>query len=95
MNAWRRVSTLALALTLARGVVAEGAVHVVERGETLWSIAEALSGDPYRWPELYRANRDQIQDPSRLYLGQRLAIPDFSGPRPSAKQPTADPPADQ
>ena len=93
MSAWRRASTLTLAVALARAVLAEGGVHVVEPGETLWTIAEALSGDPYRWPELYRANRDQIQDPSRLYPGQQLAIPDFSGPRPPAPQQAADPPA--
>jgi len=56
-------------------------VHVVLQGETLWQIAAALSGDPHRWPELYRANRDQIRDPSMLYPGQRLAIPDFGGGR--------------
>ena len=54
-------------------------VHVVRPGETLWQIAALLSGDPDRWPELYRANRDQIRDPSRLYPGQRLAIPEFPG----------------
>jgi nucleoid-associated protein YgaU len=51
-------------------------VHVVKPGETLWQIAANLSGNPRRWPELYRANRDQIKDPSLLYPGQRLAIPD-------------------
>jgi nucleoid-associated protein YgaU len=35
------------------------------------------TGDPTLWPLLYRANRDQIKDPSLLYPGQRLTIPDF------------------
>jgi len=55
-------------------------VHVVRPGETLWQITAALTGDPHRWPQLYRANRDQIKDPSTLYPGQRLAIPDFDEP---------------
>jgi len=53
------------------------AVHVVQPGETLWQIAAVVSGDPHRWPEIYRANRDQIKDPSTLYPGQKLSIPDF------------------
>ena len=76
---------LALALLLALAGLAPSAdaddVHVVQRGETLWQIALRLSGNPNRWPELYRANRDQIKDPSLLYPGQRLAIPDFGAAR--------------
>ena len=51
--------------------------HVVQPGESLWEIAARLSGNPRLWPALYRANRDQIKDPSRLYPGQSLRIPDL------------------
>jgi nucleoid-associated protein YgaU len=44
-------------------------------GETLWTIAETTIGDPTLWPALYRANRDQIKDPARVYPGQKLTIP--------------------
>ncbi|MFQ5699725.1 MAG: LysM peptidoglycan-binding domain-containing protein [Myxococcota bacterium] len=51
--------------------------HVVQPGETLWSIAEApgVYGDPLMWPLIYRFNRDQIKDPARIYPGQQLQIP--------------------
>ena len=51
--------------------------HIVEPGETLWSIAAQpdVYADPYLWPLIYKANRDQIQDPSRIYPTQRLLIP--------------------
>ena len=68
---------------------------MVAPGETLWQIAAALTGDPHRWPELYRANRDQIKDPSLLYPGQRLAIPDLAaapGGAPPARSPGPDAP---
>ncbi len=83
-------SALALAaavLGLAAGPATADPVHVVQPGETLWQIAAALSGNPHRWPELYRANRDQIKDPSLLYPGQRLASPGFEGRR--VRQPSA------
>jgi nucleoid-associated protein YgaU len=50
----------------------------VRDGETLATIAADTLGDPTLWPALYRANRDQIRDPARLYPGQKLAIPTLS-----------------
>jgi len=52
-------------------------VHVVQPGETLWSIARQSVGDPTLWPALYQANRDQIKDPTLVYPGQQLAIPEI------------------
>ena len=68
-----------LVVFLASALASAGAerVHVVQPGETLWHIAAQVAGDPHLWPRLYRANRDQIVDPSRLYPGQVLSIPDF------------------
>lgn len=56
---------------------AEPREHVVRSGETLWSIAARrdVYGDPYLWPVIYKFNRDQIQDPARVYPGQRLVLP--------------------
>ena len=53
------------------------AEHVVQPGETLSQIAARFAGNPGLWPLLYRANRDQIKDPARLYPGQALRIPDL------------------
>lgn len=75
-----RLRELPLCLLILAAWVAPAAadrVHVVEPGESLWQIAGVMTGNPYRWPELYRANRDQIKDPTRLYPGQRLAVPEF------------------
>jgi nucleoid-associated protein YgaU len=52
--------------------------HDVRDGDTLATIAALTLGDPSLWPALYRANRDQIRDPKRLYPGQRLDIPTLS-----------------
>lgn len=77
-------------LALAAAPAAADRLHEVQAGETLWQIAAQVTGDPHQWPELYRANRDQIGDPSRLYPGQVLSIPDFDGGPPrSEAAPTA------
>ena len=51
--------------------------YTVRRGETLPQIAAQpeVYGDSALWPLIYRANRDQISDPSVLWPGQILRIP--------------------
>ena len=51
--------------------------YEVERGDHLWGIAEKedIYGDAYMWPRIYRANRDQIQDPDLIYPAQKLTVP--------------------
>lgn len=51
--------------------------YTVKRGETLPQIASRadIYDDPYLWPLIYRANRDQIRDPRRIWPGQYLKIP--------------------
>lgn len=51
--------------------------YTVRRAETLPQIAARpeIYGDASLWPLIYRANRDQIRDPKRLWPGQALRIP--------------------
>ncbi|MCG8459559.1 MAG: LysM peptidoglycan-binding domain-containing protein [Holophagales bacterium] len=52
----------------------EGAqVHVIQPGETLWSIAGSLLGDPYLWPQIWEANQ-YILDAHWIYPGDPLVI---------------------
>lgn len=51
--------------------------HVVEPGESLWSISAKpdVYGEGARWNRLYRSNKDRIHDPDRIYPGQEIQIP--------------------
>jgi nucleoid-associated protein YgaU len=51
--------------------------HTVVKGEFLSKIASygRVYGDAMKWPRLYRANRDQIQDPNLIYPDQVLKVP--------------------
>ena len=51
--------------------------HMVAKGECLWKIAEyaQVYNDPFMWPLIYKANRDQIKDPDLIYPGQQFQLP--------------------
>jgi len=52
-------------------------LHTVIKGECLWRIAEyaTIYGDPFLWPLIYSANRDQIKDPDLIFPGQVFSVP--------------------
>ncbi|MSQ82749.1 MAG: LysM peptidoglycan-binding domain-containing protein [Myxococcales bacterium] len=48
-------------------------IHVVEQGDTLWSIAEQLYDDPWYWPSLWSYN-PQVTNPHQIYPGDVLYL---------------------
>jgi hypothetical protein len=53
--------------------------HTVKRGNTLWDIARMYLNDPFQWPEIYRYNRDVVEDPHWIFPGEILRIPGADG----------------
>ncbi|MBO7434969.1 LysM peptidoglycan-binding domain-containing protein [bacterium] len=51
-------------------------VYQVQRGDTLYGIAQRFYGDSGQWKKILRYNKDELRNANALKVGQRLYIPD-------------------
>ena len=49
--------------------------HIVKSGDTLSAIAKKLLGSANRYMDIFNANKDQLSDPDKIKVGQKLVIP--------------------
>lgn len=63
-------------------------VYEVQKGDSLWKIAQQQYQDGYKYVELIKAN--SLKSPGSLVIGQILIIPDLKGDQISIEAPVKD-----
>jgi len=55
--------------------VGAGTYHVVVKGDSLWRIAETVTGSGANWPHLYSINRTTVgSNPNLIFPGEKLLV---------------------
>jgi len=59
---------------------AAAAMVTVQKGDTLWKIAEAQYGKGHgaKYTAIFEANKPMLKDPDKIYPGQVLRVPPLS-----------------
>jgi len=53
--------------------------YTIKPGDTLWAISRLYLKSPWRWPELWGLNLQDIQNPHLIYPGQMLTLDKSTG----------------
>lgn len=63
-------------LTVAQPSI-EATMYTVQKGDTLWKIAEVHYGSPHgaKYTVIFEANKPMLSHPDKIYPGQVLRIP--------------------
>ena len=62
----------------APAAAAKTQYYTIESGDSLSKIADRFYGDPQKYKDLFEANREVIQDPDKIYPGQKIRVPNAS-----------------
>lgn len=70
-----KYADMTLDLTLDASLPVPPKVYEVKAGDTLSKIAKHFYGNAGQYMKIFDANKDQLKDPDKISVGQKLKIP--------------------
>ena len=67
---------LSLDLGLDASLPVPAKIYEVKAGDTLSKIAKSFYGNAAQYMKIFEANKDQLKDPDKISVGQKLKIPE-------------------
>ena len=49
--------------------------YEIQKGDSLWKIADKFYGDGNKYKKIFEDNREVIKDPDKIFPGQKIRIP--------------------
>jgi nucleoid-associated protein YgaU len=68
-------SSRAMGAAAGGGAGQGGQTYTVKSGDNLSKISKQFYGDPNEYMRIFYANRDKLNDPDKIQVGQQLTIP--------------------
>lgn len=56
-------------------VAGDDEFYIIEKGDTLWKIAEKAYGNGAKYTAIVEANKEVIKDADKIFPGQKIRIP--------------------
>ena len=53
----------------------EVSYYEIQKGDSLWKIAEQFYGNGSKYERIFEENREVIKDPDKIFPGQKIRIP--------------------
>jgi len=73
--AWPQESPASKSASAAPEMPAAPKTYIVKKGDTLEKIAAEMYGDGSKWRRIFKANKEMLKSPNKIYAGQKLMIP--------------------
>ena len=69
------VNADSVAIQSGENLAGDDEFYVIQKGDTLWAIAEKTYGNGAKYTAIVEANKEVIKDADKIFPGQKIRLP--------------------